>query len=99
MTINIQYVQIATNEAISEYVTGKLQKLGQKFEWIIKANVHFKHENDPKGKGKICKIELSLPGPRIFATSNEKNYELAVKETIKDLIVQLKKRKEVYKTH
>ncbi len=99
MTINIQYVQMATNETISEYVTGKLQNLGQKFGWIIKADVQFKHENDPKGKGKICKIELSLPGPRIFATSNEKNYELAVKETIKDLVVQLKKRKEVYKTH
>ena len=44
-------------------------------------------------------MELSVPGPRIFTTSNEKNYELAVKETIKDLIVQLKKRKEIYKTH
>lgn len=99
MTINIQYVQMATNEAISEYVTGKLQKLGQKFEWIIKAVVHFKHENDPKGKGKICKMELSLPGPRIFATSNEKNYELAVTNTIRDLQIQLKKRKEIYKTY
>ena len=99
MTINIQYVQMTTNEEISEYVTGKLQKLGQKFDWIIKADVHFKHEKSPKTKGKICKIELSLPGPRIFATSNEKNYEFAVKETIKDLVVQLKKRKEIYKTH
>jgi putative sigma-54 modulation protein len=42
---------------------------------------------------------LSLPGPRIFATSNERNYELAVKETISDLEKQLKKRKETFKTH
>ena len=99
MTINIQYVQIATSEAMSEYVTNKLKKLSKKYEWIIKADVYFKHEINSKTKGKVCKMELSLPGPRIFATSNEKNYELAVKETIKDLIVQLKKRKEIYKTH
>ncbi len=99
MTINIQYVQIATSEAMNEYVTNKLKKLSKKYEWIIKADVYFKHEINSKTKGKICKMELSLPGPRIFATSNEKNYELAVKETIKDLIVQLKKRKEIYKTH
>jgi len=99
MTINIQYIQIATSEAMNEYVTNKLKKLSKKYEWIIKADVYFKHEINSKTKGKICKMELSLPGPRIFATSNEKNYELAVKETIKDLIVQLKKRKEIYKTH
>ncbi|RMZ50661.1 HPF/RaiA family ribosome-associated protein [Flavobacteriaceae bacterium PRS1] len=99
MTINIQYVQIATSEAMNEYVTNKLKKLSKKYEWIIKADVYFKNEINSKTNGKICKMELSLPGPRIFATSNEKNYELAVKETIKDLIVQLKKRKEIYKTH
>jgi len=44
-------------------------------------------------------MELSLPGPKIFATSNEANYEDAVKHTIKDLEKQLKKRKEVFKTH
>jgi putative sigma-54 modulation protein len=99
MTINIQYVQIATSEAMNEYVTNKLKKLSKNYEWIIKADVYFKNEINSKTNGKICKMELSLPGPRIFATSNEKNYELAVKETIKDLIVQLKKRKEIYKTH
>ena len=99
MTINIQYVQIATSEAMSEYVTNKLKKLSKKYEWIIKADVYFKHEINSKTNGKICKMELSLPGPRIFATSNEKNYELAVTNTIRDLQIQLKKRKEIYKTY
>jgi len=99
MTINIQYVQIATSEAMSEYVTNKLKKLSKKHEWIIKAEVYFKNEINSNTKGKICKMELSLPGPRIFATSNEKNYELAVTNTIRDLQIQLKKRKEIYKTY
>ncbi|WP_223035031.1 ribosome hibernation-promoting factor, HPF/YfiA family [Hanstruepera marina] len=99
MTINIQYVRMATSEAMNEYVTGKLEKLAKKYDWVISAEVHFEVIHDPKGKGKICKIELSLPGPRIFATSNEENYESAVKETIKDLEKQLKKRKEQFSTH
>lgn len=99
MTINIQYVQIATSEAMNEYVTNKLKKLSKKYEWIIKADVYFKNEINSKTNGKICKMELSLPGPRIFATSNEKNYELAVTNTIRDLQIQLKKRKQIYKTY
>lgn len=99
MTINIQYVRMATSETMNEYVTNKLEKLGKKYEWVISAGVHFEVENNAKTNGKICKIELSLPGPRIFATSNERNYELAVKNTLKDLETQLKKRKQVYSTH
>lgn len=99
MTINIQYVHMATSEAMNEYVTEKLNKLGKKYDWIIGAQVQFAVEHNDKTKGKICKMELSLPGPRIFASSNEANYEDAVKNTISDLGKQLKKRKEIYKTH
>jgi putative sigma-54 modulation protein len=99
MTITIQYVKMPTSESMSEYVTRKLGKLGKKYNWIISANVHFKLENDPTGQRDICEIELSAPGPRIFATSKEKNYEMAVKETISDLEKQLKKRKATFTTH
>lgn len=99
MTINIQYVHMKTSESMDHYVTEKLKKLHKKYEWLIKAEVHFEVEHKAKEKGKICKIELSAPGPRLFASSNEDNYEDAVKRTIKDLEIQLKKRKEVFKTY
>ncbi len=99
MTVNIQYVRMATSETMNEYVIERLNKLGKKYDWIISAQVHFEVEHNDKDKGKICKMELSLPGPRIFASSNEANYEDAVKNTISDLERQLKKRKEIYKTH
>ncbi len=99
MTINIQYIHMTTSEAMNEYVTEKLQKLAKKYDWIIGAEVHFEVEHNAKEKGKICKMELSAPGPRIFAVSDEDNYEDAVKHTIKDLEKQLKKRKEIFKTH
>lgn len=99
MKINIQYIHMTTSETMNAYVTKKLERLGKKFDWVISANVHFEHLNDPKKKHKICKIELSAPGPRIFASSDEENYEDAVKNTIKDLEVQLKKRKQIFKQY
>lgn len=99
MTINIQYVHMDTSETMDAYVNEKLGRLAEKYEWIISAEVHFLVEHNDKTKGKICKIELSAPGPRIFATSDEDNYEDAVKNTIKDLEKQLKKRKEIFSSH
>ena len=99
MTVNFQYVNIDVSDTLSELTEEKLEKLANKFEFLISAQVYFKHDEKDHDAGKICNIELSLPGPRIFATSNEKNYEMAMNETINDLTRQLKKRKEVYKTH
>ncbi|SDH28193.1 ribosome hibernation-promoting factor, HPF/YfiA family [Winogradskyella thalassocola] len=99
MTVNFQYVNIDVSDSLSELTEEKLEKLANKFEFLISAQVYFKHDEKDHDAGKICNIELSLPGPRIFATSNEKNYEMAMNETISDLTRQLKKRKEVYKTH
>ncbi|MBD0776749.1 ribosome-associated translation inhibitor RaiA [Maribacter sp. ANRC-HE7] len=95
MTINIQYVQMPTSEAMNELITIKLNRLAAKFEWVIRAEVYFKQENDPTGKGKICEMELSAPGPRIFARSDEDDFEKAAANTIKDLEKQLNKRKAV----
>lgn len=93
MTINIQYVKMATSDTMTAYVTERLEKIEKKYEWVIRVDVFFKKENDTTEKGHICEMEVSLPGPKVFATSNEKNYEMAVKETISDIEKQLKKRK------
>jgi len=95
MTIDIQYVRMPTSEAMNELLTAKLNKLVNKYDWVIRAQVYFKQENDPTGKGKICEIELSAPGPRIFAQSNEDDFEKAAANTIKDLERQLSKRKAI----
>tara|TARA_R100001369_G_scaffold92326_1_gene136786 strand:+ start:1835 stop:2134 length:300 start_codon:yes stop_codon:yes gene_type:complete len=99
MTVNFQYVNIDVSDTLSALTQEKLEKLAAKFEFLISAQVYFKHDEKDHDAGKICNIELSLPGPRIFATSNEMNYEMAMVETINDLTRQLKKRKEIYKTY
>ena len=99
MEINIQFVKMQTSESMEAFVTKKLTKLVTKYDWIINATVFYKLEKDPKGKGKICDIQLSLIGPRIFASSNENSFEAATDKTINDLKVQLKKRKKDMKPH
>ncbi|GAA3787068.1 hypothetical protein GCM10022271_19520 [Corallibacter vietnamensis] len=96
MTVKIRYVNMDSSDALSQYTNDKLEKLADKYEWLINCDVAFKIDNNQKEQGKICNMELSLPGPRIFATSNEKNFEMAVKETINDLDKQLKKRKHTF---
>ena len=99
MTVNFQYVGVDVSETLSVFTEEKLEKLFNKYEFLISATVYFKQEEHQHETGKICNIELSLPGPRIFATSTERNFEVAVRETISDLERQLSKRKEVFKTH
>lgn len=99
MEIIIQFVKMPTSEHMDAFAIKKLDKLAKKFDWIIKANVFYKLEKDPKGKGKICNIELSLPGPRINASSNKEGFEFATDETIRDLEKQLKKRKKEMRTY
>tara|TARA_R100000935_G_C2827405_1_gene163108 strand:+ start:754 stop:1053 length:300 start_codon:yes stop_codon:yes gene_type:complete len=99
MTINIQYVKMPFSESMTEFVINKLNKLGDRYHWIVTAKVFFKRENDPSGNGKVCEIKLSMPGSTIFASSSEQNFELATKESTLEIERQLKKRKAVLKAH
>jgi len=99
MTVNFQYVNTDVSETLSEFTKERLEKLANKYEFLISAQVYFKHDDKDHEAGKICNIELSLPGPRIFAKSNESSYEGSVNETIRDLSRQLEKRKETYKVY
>ena len=99
MQINIQYVQMPTSESLNGIITKKLEKLEHKYNWIIKAEVFIKQEKSGSGDIKICEIELSAPGPRIFASTKTDDYEKAVAGTIKDLNRQLEKRKHSFASH
>ncbi len=94
MTIHMQYVQMPESESLSRIVTRNLQKLSHKYDFVIRADVFFKLGQGNDGKDKICEIQLSAPGPRIFAKSAETNFEKAASETVSDLERQLRKRKE-----
>lgn len=93
MEISIQFVQVPKSEAVESFAIKRLLKMAEKYEWLIKADVFYKLEHDTKGKGKICEIRISHPGPRIFAFSDDTSFEAATDETIRDIEKQLQKRK------
>ncbi|MGB8703466.1 MAG: HPF/RaiA family ribosome-associated protein, partial [Gillisia sp.] len=57
-----QFVQLAKSDSLEEFTTQKLQKLENKYDFIIRAEVHFKKEEAQDPNGFICNIKLSLPG-------------------------------------
>ena len=99
MKVTVQFVNIEKSPYVEELLMKKLNKLFKRYDWIIKANVFYKLEKGSLGKGKICEIRLSVPGPRIFASSDEESFEKATDETIRDLKRQLKTRKGEMKPH
>ena len=99
MKTNIQFVHAETKYSAQQLVQRKLDKLEDKFDWIISADVIFREEKSTNGKGKICAIELSAPGPRIHASSNEDSFEAAAAESVRDIEKQLKKRKAELQSH
>ncbi len=94
-----QYNKVDKSETLESFTQKKLNKLEERYDWIISGEVHFKKEEPQAPKGHICNISLSGPGQNIFAESNEESYEAAVAETIKDLERQLQKRKGQMKSY
>ncbi len=100
MDIHFNYVHVKASSRLEEFTTEKLNKLKQRYDFIVNADVHFKTENSTANDtGRICEIQLNVPGPEIFISTNEENFEKAIYKTISDLKRQLQKRKEKMKTH
>lgn len=100
MDTNYNYVHVKASERLENYTNEKLDKLKERFEFLVSAEVYFKTEkSDSTAKGRVCEIQLSLPGPQIFASSNEENFDMAVSKTVNDLKRQLQKKKEKMQAH
>jgi putative sigma-54 modulation protein len=100
MDINFNYVHVAASERLEEFTSKRLDKLKQRYDWIVRAEVFIKKENTSSPEtGMMCEIKLSAPGQNVFASSNEKNFETAIASTIDDIKRQLQKKKEKMSSH
>ncbi|WP_010516715.1 ribosome hibernation-promoting factor, HPF/YfiA family [Croceivirga radicis] len=100
MNITFEYHDVKSSERLESLTRKKLEHLEEKFDFIVKASVFIKHENTTSPlKGKICGIQLSVPGPRLFAEADEESFESAIHKTIHELDRQLSKKKEKMKAH
>ncbi len=99
MDINFQYDEVKASDRLEIMAAKKLQKLVDKYDFIIRADVLFKKENTSSPEtGMICKIMLSAPGPRLFAEASHGAFEASIAEAVGDLERQLRKRKEKMKS-
>ncbi|MDG3582017.1 MULTISPECIES: ribosome hibernation-promoting factor, HPF/YfiA family [Galbibacter] len=98
MQINFEYDNVAASSRLEELTRKRVNKLVDKYDFIVRADVFFKTENtSSKNTGKICKIRVSVPGPRLFAEASHEKFEMSIAEATEDLDKQLKKRKEKMK--
>ncbi|RNL85372.1 ribosome-associated translation inhibitor RaiA [Sinomicrobium pectinilyticum] len=94
MKTDVHFVKLNTSKRIEDLTVKKIDTLTKKFDWVIKADVFFKQDPSSDGKGKICEIHLSVPGPEIFASSDKTSFEASLAETLDSIRKQLNKRKQ-----
>ena len=100
MNINFEYHEVAASQRLEGFATEKLNKLENKYDDIVGADVYFKKENSSNPElGKICSIRISLPGPTIFAETSTGSFEASVAKVVTEIGSQLQKRKEKLKAH
>ncbi|MBD1260531.1 ribosome-associated translation inhibitor RaiA [Maribacter polysiphoniae] len=93
MQIIYEYHDVTASDRLENISKEKLDRLQEKFDFVHRADVFFKTQNRTDDNEQICEIRLSMPGPRLFASTNAKTFEAAISETIRDLEDQLRKQK------
>lgn len=100
MDINFNYVHVTASERLEEFTAKRLEKLKNRYSWIVRAEVYFKKENTSNSdSGMICDIRISTPGQDVFTSSNEKNFETAISKSMDEVKRQLQKKKEKMTAH
>ena len=100
MNINFTYHSVNASNRLEIHTAQKLEKLFNKYNFIIHADILFKKENETKpDKGMICAIGISTPGPRLYAESSHGNFETSISNTLIALERQLDRRKSKLKIY
>ncbi|MDF4222173.1 MULTISPECIES: ribosome-associated translation inhibitor RaiA [Maribacter] len=100
MNINFEYDDVKASNRLEIMAAEKLEKLLDKYDFIVRSDVFFKKENTSSpDSGMICNIRLSAPGPRLFAQSSSDSFEAAIASSIEDLKRQLERRKAKMQSH
>lgn len=94
-----EFVNIDKSNNLEAFTQKKLDKIENKYDWVVRANVYFKRDENQKPNGYITEIRLSAPGPEIFAQSNENSFEASIAKTASDIERQCDKRKAKMSTH
>ncbi|HKJ06160.1 MAG TPA: HPF/RaiA family ribosome-associated protein, partial [Flavobacteriaceae bacterium] len=93
MNIVYEYVNVSASETLEKLVNEKMEAIENRFPFVVRGDVFFKLDNKDEGEQHHCGIRLSVPGPRVYASSNKSTFVEAVNATIRDLKDLLEKKK------
>ncbi|MCH2489051.1 MAG: ribosome-associated translation inhibitor RaiA [Flavobacteriales bacterium] len=100
MNINFEYKDVSASARLEQLATEKLEKLEDKYDFIVMADVYFKKENTSSDNtGRICEIRINVPGTTLFSESNNEKFEISLAKAVSEVQRQLQKKKEKMKTH
>ena len=100
MDVNFEYNNVKSSEELEIFCKEKLNKLTDKYEFIVRSEVFFKIENTPTNEtGKISEIKISVPGSNLFAESSKENFKMSFADAIDKVKRQLEKRKDKMQAH
>lgn len=87
MNIQIHSVRFDADKKLLDFVTQKVNKLGQLSDDIVNAEVFLRLDKDDERENKITEIKVEYPRGPLFARKQSKTFEEAT-----DLVVDALKR-------
>lgn len=93
MKLQIHSIHFTADKKLLNFVQAKTDKLEKFFNHVIDGEV-FLRLNNSGTKNKTVEIKLNIPGTQVFAKEVDSTFEAATDSAVKELEIQLKKRKE-----
>ena len=100
MEVIFEYHDVSASAELEAFAKAELKKLGDKYQFAHRADVFFKTENTSSDEtGKIAGVQISMPGPRLFAEHSSDDFYPSLKEAINEVDRQLRRKKEKMQSH
>src|SRR3978361_100164 len=94
MIVHVQSLHFDADKKLVDYITRKLEKLGQFNDRIIKVDVFLVLDNVAHNiKDKIAEIRVHVPRADFFVKCSSKSFENSFDEALNALVQQIKKKK------
>jgi ribosome hibernation promoting factor len=93
MQFTVNAVHFKADSKLIDFVSLKLEKLGQYYEGVIGGEVKLKLDNSVPTENKITEIMLKIKGEELFAKKQSKSFEESTDLAIEALRRQLTKYK------
>lgn len=97
MNVNINSVHFKADAKLEDFITTKMDKLGNLYDGIIGGDIGLKLDNTETKENKIVDVRLQLNGYDLMASKQAKTFEEAADDAIEAVRKQLIKRKEKQK--